>query len=187
MQSILGTHKLNVLLGFLETVKDMHGVVIEVGMYNGGTFREMIRHCRSHVPDRRFTGYDTFEGLPESEGGHVKGEFTSKYDIVAMGRLLMEEFPGINLTLEKGVYPFSGLTRSPIVFAHIDVDNGMYTLAAMHEVHRWSTIGTVMVIDDYKWEKTPGVEKAVHLFLHRYKDDYSLKVINNQAVLIRTT
>lgn len=94
------------------------GIIIEVGVWKGGSLRFLAeRH-----PDRRFFGFDTFEGMPDAtslDNFHKKGHFgdTSLESVQKCFSDLA------NVTLVKGYFPDSDVTGDqPVAMVHCDVD-----------------------------------------------------------------
>ena len=151
---------------------DVNGVWIEIGIYKGGTLLEMSKRSRGK---KTIIGYDTFNGLPSPKAvdltgpaGHDKGDF-GDIDFSEM----TEFFRQHHVAIVKGVFPFCAYQRD-ISFAHLDVDFYESTRASLIYLSRNLAEGGRVVVDDYKWPKTPGVAMAVDECISEFK----LKVLD---------
>jgi O-methyltransferase len=133
-----------------EFVKRLVGDVpldyLEFGVWRGTTFKkwlEMNRH-----PDSRFSGFDSFEGLPEDWfPGQPKGTFSTggvAPDIDdARGSFEVGWF-------QNTLYPFLSTFKSDKqLVVHIDCDLYSSTLFVLGALDRHLTPGTVIIFDDF--------------------------------------
>lgn len=181
-KSLLSNEKLIFLLKHLIGSLPAPGAVIEIGVFQGGTLFEMKKYIsQSHS----VFGYDTFIGLPAlsaedyTTDAHLEGDFDDvAYD--EMGLFFAE----YGVSLVKCHFPV-GVEDRQICFAHLDVDLYDSTLASLEYLARNLSIGGRVVVDDYDWERTPGIRRAIDDALLKY----NLKVIDvsssNQIVLVR--
>lgn len=133
------------------------GSGVEVGVYKGGSLKTLAEA----YPDRHFWGFDTFEGLPPehwSKGEvHKPGDFndTSLQEVSNYLKL------NLNVILVKGLFPESMIDWLYPTFVHVDTDFYEAIKACIEVFYPRLPSGGIMVFDDYKWERCPGVEKAL--------------------------
>lgn len=90
------------------------GDIAEVGVFEGGS-AELILKTTSKTVHL----FDTFEGLPESEGSFTKGDYNCSYDKV------MESLaPYPNKLVYKGLFPSTAekMNADKFCLVHIDCD-----------------------------------------------------------------
>lgn len=132
------------------------GVVVEIGVYKGDTLGALA----TMFPNRKFYGYDTFEGMPPVEARdnyHKKGDFkdTSLEEVQAR----YTELP--NITLVKGCYPKSDyIDPKPVAQAHVDVDIYESTMNALEYLHTRMAPGGKIFCDDAFQASTEGATIA---------------------------
>jgi hypothetical protein len=100
------------------------GSCLEFGVFSGAT----INHISSLLPNMKFHGFDSFEGLPED--WNMGGKMVKKESFDRQGNM-----PEVNrnVHLYKGWFsdtltPWLGLNTMPVSFLHIDSD--VYSSAA---------------------------------------------------------
>ncbi len=154
------------------------GSIVELGTFKGGTLYLLA----AAAAGRKVFSIDTFGGMPDradpSVDVHRAGEFhETSLDRV---RRLIAPFPhaaALQMTFPDGLaqQPIEG----PISMAHFDGDIYSSCVAFLDFVLPRLSPGGVIVFDDYRWEKCPGVEKAI--------EERGLEVIwamANQAVWV---
>lgn len=184
--SLLGVEKLNFVLKHLREVEGLDGVVIEIGVYKGGTLYAM---AQATTLGRKLFGYDTFTGLPSpSEADldcskpHAEGDFSD----VDMDEI-QAHMPG-NVTLVKGLYPPAIPDDGPVrnvVFAHLDVDQYASTFEALGHLAFACVDDARVVVDDYNWHRTPGVALAVRRIIEILPHVWELHASNPHQVCLR--
>lgn len=165
-ESLLGNEKLWALMTFIWIIKDIPGELIELGVYKGGTLKEMAKR----FPDRTCYGLDTFTGLPKASWKkgekHKVGEFKVDFDTV------VSEMPK-NVILIPGLFPESAASIPESVrfsFAHVDMDYEKSTDDAINWLIPRMSEGGVIVFDDWHWKDCPGVTKAIQDSALRVKE-----------------
>jgi hypothetical protein len=135
------------------------GSMVEIGMWRGGSAR-IICHLKG---DKKFYGFDTFEGLPgrgeEDEKWFREKQFSSRQEDVAAN---LAKFPGVTLT--KGIFPESGsiLNGERLSFVNLDVDLYKGTIDSLNFLwEKMSDRGLILIHDFH----LGGVKKAVAEFL----------------------
>jgi len=136
--------------------RPIDGVVVELGVYQGGALSRMAKLA----PTKMCYGFDTFAGQPAEswrEGDvHRPGEFAdTSFDAV---RAAMPQ----NVVLVPGLFPASARDFSEwICFAHVDFDLGQSTVDAIDWLRPRMASGGIVVFDDWGWKNCPGVAKAI--------------------------
>lgn len=157
--SILGPAKIGNIVKHAHAVRDagIRGVAIEVGVYKGGTLKE-IAEAFGHA--RRVIGYDTFEGLPPED--HAEGEYHKAGEFGDTSLAAVEaKLAGSRVMLVPGYFPDSAIETPMIAFAHVDVDFYLGTLNALRWILPRMSSGGIVIIDDYEWPHCPGVKRAL--------------------------
>ena len=171
------------LIANLQKTREVPGAVIEIGCYQGGTLLQIAKWVGAK---KTVIGYDTFEGLPSPEGydlfsqnPHQKGDFNN-VDLETMQTF----FADYGVKLVKGIFPGEERNRK-ISFAHLDVDLYMGTVEGLKYLEWNLAPNGLIVVDDYLWSRTPGVEVAVEEFLVAKKFKIIDQSKNFQVVLGR--
>jgi len=179
-RSLLGD-KLQVLWMYITSVlaQKILGQCAEVGVYRGGTSRMIAKM----LPDRRIYLFDTFSGMPAAGtvDVHKKGDF-SDTSIQEVSKFL-SDCP--NVVMKPGFFPESanGLESERFAFVHLDADLYESTASALAWFYPRMAVGGVIVLDDYLWERCPGVQVALEEFMTDKKE----KIIQHagQAVIVK--
>jgi O-methyltransferase len=184
-------HHSTITLKYLNTTifDGTQGHIIELGCHEGLTLvlmRYLLNnYCElyGYGIEKDIYGYDNFEGLPkltEEDTSLIpdQKQFT-KGEMVASKDILIENFKSRDLELpiiHSGL--FSEITEYPdtISFAHFDGDLYQSILDSFNIVYDRMSVGGIIVIDDYDWGATPGVQQATTEFLSDKKE--SGKVVN---------
>jgi O-methyltransferase len=133
-----------------EVLKNESICYLEFGVFKGDSFRKWME-LNTH-PDSVFTGFDTFEGLPEAwnmGGGQVmpEGAFDVGGQLPRIDDARGSFVPGV---FQATLLPFlaKGLpTRSRLVL-HLDADLYSSTLFCLAQLYPFITAGTVLVFDE---------------------------------------
>lgn len=126
------------------------GLLLEFGVWKAGWINQMAQWT-----DRRFYGFDSFEGLPEPWSTVDKGFFA------------IDGLPKVreNVSLIKGWFhetlpPFLEQNPGPVAFVHVDCDLYSSTKTVLELLRDRFVPGTVLVLDDFLME--PGWQDAEH-------------------------
>jgi len=136
--------------------QSLDGVVVELGVYQGGALKAMAEA----VPAKACFGFDTFRGQPAAswrDGDvHRPGEFAdTSFEAV---RASMPS----NVALVPGWFPDSGADFNQVIcFAHVDFDLEQSTEDAIAWLEPRMVQGGIVVFDDWGWKNCPGVAKAI--------------------------
>jgi O-methyltransferase len=139
------------------------GHMAEVGMYRGGSAR-IICLLKG---EKKFYGFDTFEGLPsrgnEDEKWFHKAQYRASQEEVAS---YLADFA--NVTLTKGVFPESGsvLDGEEFNFVNLDVDLYKGMIDSLNFLwDKMSARGLILIHDAH----LAGVKKAIAEFLENHE------------------
>ncbi len=118
---------------------------VEFGVASGNSFKWWINFNKN--VESRFSGFDTFEGLPESWGGYKKGEMSFKIpditdDRAAFYKGLFQET--LNPFLDKNSNRFG----NSFTIIHLDADLFTATIFALSQVYRFLKKGDLILFDE---------------------------------------
>ena len=178
--SLLGQDKLNFLLNQLHDTELVEGDIIEAGVYKGGSLYAMTQYVGSWSPKNIF-GYDTFEGLPNSESTTlVEGRFKSSFEDTVK---LFSDSGFKNIKILKGYFPDTCLNEL-VSFAHLDMDLYIPTIKSLNHLSTIMNVNGIILLDDYKFPETPGIEKAVSYFLND-NNKFEIKAFNKYQIALQ--
>lgn len=150
----VSNEKLNNIKFCLQQIKHpLEGAIIEFGVYEGYSLSEMVLFCRNNEIDRKFYGFDTFEGMPESQHIWSKGDACSSYENT-QSELLKKLGVVDNITLVKGNFKQS-LTKelqsliAKAAFIHVDCDLYSSTVDVLSFCKPLIQEGTFIVFDEF--------------------------------------
>jgi hypothetical protein len=156
-RTVITSDRLVTLALGVRNTSHLPGEMAEAGVYRGGSAK-LISIMN---PNKRLHLFDTFEGIPEDdamEGGHKKGEFSSKYEDV---RAFLADDP---VEFHVGRFPNSASNLSRNVrfsFVHLDLDIYQSTADAIDFFWPRMVGGGIIAFDDYGWQNCPGVAVAI--------------------------
>ena len=140
---------------------------LEFGVFEGST----INFCSSLIPEAKFYGFDSFEGLPETWHAECfKGEFDVKGKLPKVNK---------NVSLIKGYFnetlpKFLGEHKEKAAFIHIDCDLYSSTKTIFDNIYDRIIPNTVIQFDEYY--NYPGWRnhefKAFQEFCKKYSVEY---------------
>lgn len=163
--SICGTNAKNKLLELSNSVKQLKGDIVEVGVYKGGSAQIL---SDIFVDDDIFL-FDTFEGMPETnqfDNIHVKGDFND-----VLYEDVVKYFSNYkNVTIYKGHFPHQnsqGLENRKFKFVHLDVDIYDSYKDCLNFFNGKMIEGGVMLFDDYSAATCGGAKIAVDEYIQQ--------------------
>jgi O-methyltransferase len=156
------------------------GNIAEIGMYRGGS-AGIICHLKG---DKKFYGFDTFEGLPgrtesDEKWFHEKQYSARQEDVAAH----LAKFDGVTLT--KGLFPETGaiLNGERFSFVNLDVDLYKGIIDSLNFVwDKMSDRGLILIHDSH----LGGVKKAIAEFLESH-NAMSFDCGCSQTALVRAS
>ena len=154
----------------MESVRDVQGDFIELGVYQGYSFRPIYQ---MGLKQKRFIyAVDTFEGFPTSPHkedneryppGEAHGEeyrFQAKFP---QAKIYRGEIPDI----------LSKVPATALAFAHLDIDHEYSTYPALHWVWERLLKGGIVIIHDFGRSVNKHASKAVK----RWMEDTGLNYV----------
>jgi Methyltransferase domain len=126
-----------------ERTRSVPGRAMEFGVFEGIT----LRHIAGAIgPNRRLTGFDTFQGLPDDWGQLLpKGTFATKAPS-------LEGLPNVSLVvgrIEETLPAFVANLSEPVSLLHIDVPYHGINVCILERVLPYMPEGSVVVFDEY--------------------------------------
>lgn len=167
------------------------GDVVELGCYAGTTslFIRRLLDEKGESSRRAFHAYDSFEGLPDktAEDQNAAGVDFKKGELALSKKQFLQAFQRARLVppvTHKAWFDELNAEDVPkeIAFAFLDGDFYGSILTSLRLVWARMQVGGVVLIDDYKRETLPGVERAVHDFFQG-KPAPTLRVEHNIAII----
>lgn len=149
------------------------GDIVELGCYAGTTslFIRRLLDEKGESAKRAFHAYDSFEGLPKKspQDQSAAGVDFQKGELAVSKKQFLQAFQRAHLAppaVHKCWFDEIGADEIPssIAFAFLDGDFYGSILASLKLVWPRMPAGGVVLIDDYKRETLPGVERAVRDF-----------------------
>jgi O-methyltransferase len=117
---------------------------LEFGVASGSSFKWWI-NCNKNK-ESNFTGFDTFEGLPESWGGYKKGDMSFKIPDITDERA--EFYKGL---FQVTFIPFLDKTRfsESLTIVHLDADLFSSTIFVLSQVYKYLKTGDLILFDEF--------------------------------------
>ena len=178
---MLGNRKQLLKFALKEYVKNSEykdKLFLEFGTYKG----ELINFCSSLIPEAKFYGFDSFEGLPETSGVWVKGEFDVKEKLPKVNKNVSLIKGYFNETLPKFLEEY----KEKAAFIHIDCDLYSSTKTVFDNIYDRVVPNTVIQFDEYY--NYPGWRnhefKAFQEFCKKYSVEYEYIGISHMQVAV---
>jgi hypothetical protein len=135
--------RFDVLTRAAAATRALPGIAMEFGVFQGITLKHI---ARAIGPQRRLTGFDTFQGLPEDWGELLpKGTF-------ATGMPSLEEYANVDLEvgrIEETLPAFLARVPTAVSLLHIDVPYCGINMFILERVLPRMPEGAVIVFDEY--------------------------------------
>ena len=135
---------------------EIPGKVAEVGSYRGGSAKLIA----AAMPDKVLCLFDTFEGVPKQE----LSEAERALDFSETSEEKVKKLLGDHQVFTyKGVFPETakGLEQTTFCLLHIDCDIYKTAKACMEYFYPRMEVGGKIVVDDFRHELHPRVDRAV--------------------------
>lgn len=180
MEFLTLDRKLNLVSCIIAT-QHVHGDIVECGC-NSGTASVLIRFVLDELADththwgmrtsRNFHVYDSFQGehgRTLKDDGHPGGTIFAEGRLCAAQQELLDTFTRCKLQPPiVHVGPIQNMKAKDfpdkISLAFLDMDLYLPTLTAIGQIWPRLSIGGILIVDDYNYPPTPGINKAVDEF-----------------------
>jgi O-methyltransferase len=158
-----------------KALEKIPGDIAEVGTYLGGTAALMLR-----ASGKNLHVFDTFEGLPDSEGIFEKGEWRGALDTVKRNLSAWEG----RVDYHVGLFPESarGIDAS-FSFVHLDMDLYEGTKAALDWF--WPRLNSGGAILSHDYPTSEGIVRAFHEFFDGRPETF-IPLSGTQCVAVKT-
>ena len=178
---MLGNRKQLLKFALKEYVKNSEykdKLFLEFGTYKG----KSINFCSSLIPEAKFYGFDSFEGLPESFSIWKRGRFDIKSKLPKVNK---------NVSLIKGYFnetlpKFLEEHKEKAAFIHIDCDLYSSTKTIFENIYDRIIPNTIIQFDEYY--NYPGWRnhefKAFQEFCKKYSVEYEYIGISHMQVAV---
>ena len=190
--TLVDIHRIFSIYQCLESVRNIEGDCIEVGVYKGGTavFTRAVLDQQDQAS--KLFLYDTFEGVVRAgteDPCYVGGEHADT-SIEGVRKLFESLDLYNNVQIVPGIFPDSVISSNTkdssfnkIKFAHLDVDVYQGTLQSFNYIYPFMVKSGIVLVDDYATQGLEGVTKAVEEIKSNY--DVSLfHMFNGQAMIV---
>ena len=167
MKTAMLQEKIDQIILFLEKGKDLNfsGPIFEFGVYGGNSLSAITNYVIQNKLPNKIYGFDSFEGLPLSEGRWQKGDFTCskeecEYSLMEIcgqdWKNYLTLVPGwFDKSLKKNLVPIG---KSP--FIHIDSDLYTSCVIVLKFCKPYLSRGTFIAFDEW----LDGEDKAWYEF-----------------------
>lgn len=119
---------------------------VEFGVASGNSFKWWINFNKN--PESHFSGFDTFEGLPESWGGYKKGEMSFKIPDITDERA--ELYKGLfQATLNPFLDKNGNRFNESLTIIHLDADLFSATIFALSQVYKFLKKNDIIFFDEF--------------------------------------
>ncbi len=189
-KTLVDNHKMYNIWQCCSGRKKSKGDVIEIGVYMGGTALMLGKS----LPEKHLYLFDTFAGLPEDKIEQYElsddlhgGRFNYGVDKVVN---FLNKNGLSNFTCYAGTFPDSlslcdNMNDKTFSIAHIDCDLYKSTYDSLSYIYPRLEIGGIIIVDDYKFPKCPGVEKSINEYF-KDKKDFPLDMGSYQAIIFKS-
>ena len=146
----------------LQQALRLPGVVMECGVFRGGTALLAAETMRRRDDPRPLHLFDSFQGMPPTTPGvdrFLEGDFNAT-SADQVRRLLA---PYAFAQVHAGFIPatFAGLPPDPVVWAHVDVDIYQSVHDSIAFLYPRLAAGGYLIFDDYGFPSCSGARRAV--------------------------
>lgn len=150
-------------------LSNVDGDIIDMGCNEGVLLYNMNLLLNELNNDKILYGVDSFQGLPNPTQFDIVVDGGFKFgDMVASVESVKQKFVNTKEPkILKGFFKDIPIEQYPdkISFAHLDGDFYQSILDSFEIIYPKVSNGGVIIVDDYGYNKLPGVKKATDLFL----------------------
>jgi len=189
-RTLLGLSRLATLWQAARAVQDLDLPCVEIGVYRGGSSRFLAASLRA------FSGRDPVVYSIDTFEGHPAGSVTAVDTVHKAGRFSDADFEDVKTYLSgfprleviRGAVEDAAprLGEGPFALVHIDVDLYAPTRFCLDHFSRRLARGGIIVVDDFRVPKCPGVVQAVREFLAQERGFAAFDLQSEQLLLVRS-
>lgn len=167
----------------------LHGSLIEVGVWKGGTASVIAMAAKLSGQDCPIYLCENFRGVvkPTAADTHYRGGEHADSSKAKIGHYLGEVFAIRGFRILDGIFPDetgAALTNEQFKFAHIDVDTHKSAGDAFDFIWPRLVAGGCVVFDDYGFSRCDGVAKLVDA-MFGLPDRLIVHNLNGHAIVIK--
>ena len=151
--SIITPDRLKVIAKLARKARDLPGDTAEFGVFRGGSAALIADVC----PGKALHLFDTFAGLPASNGVHHPGEFAATFEDVR------NYLAGKQCNFHPGLFPDTAQDLQDQQYAFVHVDADLYESTRDAIAYFWPRLvpGGAIVFDDVDLCSCPGINHAL--------------------------
>jgi O-methyltransferase len=155
----IGTDKAAALQALAASVAEIAGDAAEAGVWQGGSLALIAKA----LPGKTVLGFDTFAGMPLQAWQFGEDHQPGDFDDTSLEAVTCSLADLPNVILVPGLFPASAGVHHErrFAFAHLDLDFYQSTRDALGWFLPRMTTGGLIVLDDYGWQRCPGVAHAI--------------------------
>lgn len=171
---LMNNQEIDILKSTINQTQNIEGDIAEVGVYKGGSATVICQNKK----EKTLYLFDTFNGLPYSDGIYKKGEYKSNYFFV---KNTLRNYQ--NVFIYKGTFPETSepIKNKKFSMVHLDVDIYHSTIDSLNFFYPRMSVGGIILIHDYTYSKR--VADAVNEF---FKDKPEQVIpLGNQCKIIK--
>lgn len=182
--------RLQTIRNALQFIKDQknENPILEFGVFEGYSVSEMIKFLKKENMTNQIVGFDSFAGLPKTEGPWGKGEFSSTYEnTVACIKEACGEVD--NLTLVQGFFEQTlteklklDLGLKKVALVHIDSDLYLSCCQVLAFIKDLLQDGTILIFDEWDggeavaWEEFKNTHNINGTVLSHHENQMTIKI-----------
>lgn len=165
------------LMNVVGACEKIDGDIAEAGVFRGGSAALILQAS----PSKQLHLFDTFEGLPGSDGQFQAGDYRAGVEQVRAALGPWDR----RLSFHPGLFPASalGLEGLHFAFVHLDLDLYASTIDALRWFWPRLNKGGMLLSHDYPF--SDGVVQAFHEFFGSRSETF-LPLSGNQCVAVKT-
>lgn len=172
--ALMSNSEINTLISSIKETQNIEGDIAEVGVYRGGSAKILCQNKK----DKPLHLFDTFNGIPHSDGIYKKGDYKSNYTVV---KSILSKYPKV--IIYKGIFPETSepVKNNKFSMIHLDVDIYQSTIDSLKFFYPRMSVDGIILIHDYTYSKR--VADAVNVFFQDKPE--KVTPLGNQCKIIK--
>ncbi|RJR14725.1 methyltransferase [Candidatus Microgenomates bacterium] len=186
--TLVDQYKSYELWQLVEQVRKIPGVIIEVGVWRGGSGTLIAQRARERKIHTKIYLCDTFCGIVKAgkKDNYYRGGEYADTSQNAVERLL-RRFHLRDVCVLQGIFPDETgkyITEKKVRLCHIDVDVYESTKDILNWVWPKLSLGGMVIFDDYGFQACEGVTTLVNEQRQK-KDRLIIHNLNGHAIMVK--